>query len=99
MSVKPISPEEIEELIEPLPDEVIEIFNDEIKYGWREGEARMQRQNVKFRISQRLEIEESEVEEQGLLNIERIGAAYSDGWQVTEERPNCWTDIVFRKAR
>ena len=98
MSVKPISPDDVSgPEDEPLPDEIIEIYNECVKYAYRSGEARFSRQGILYQISERLKMEQRDVENAGYLDIERVRNTYSNGWGVEESREHSFLEFVFTK--
>lgn len=86
MTVKPITPEEVDEQrINCIPDEVITIFNEMIVENWRGSYAHVDQDAVVTRIAARMNVERQYVFDRGWIDIEPIFRRV--GWKVEYDKP------------
>lgn len=78
--MKPIHPDEIPALQgKYIPDEVIEIFNNQIVKNYTSGYAKVKQEDVVLAIREALNVDVEEVFQKKWLNIETL---FSENWIV-----------------
>lgn len=86
--VKPISPEEI---IRPIPDMVIESFNELINKNFDGYSSHFLANDIVNLIENKMQCKRNEIYSKGYLNIESIYQA--NGWMVKYEQPSIGDDF------
>lgn len=102
MSVKPISPNDVEgKKLEGIPDQVIEAFNELIAKNWRSTEAVIKQRDVVKLILEKLNIESGQIYDNGWLDVEPVYR--KAGWNVEYDKPayceSYEPTFTFRKKR
>lgn len=82
--MKPISPNEVV-LSRPIPDDVIECFNDLISKNWNGSSSTIMQSDIAMYIAGALNIPVSSVYKQHYLDVEPLFRLH--GWDVEHDNP------------